>query len=239
MAWLFERRRHVCQENLIASPDWKVQMLNDLPLNEIIDGCRQQKPRYCFELFGRAFDENNGEAETAVYNQYKELVFNWIYRALVSNPFTKQDVEDIASQAWFKFIKHLKRVSIADCYNHVAQLLTYLKRCVKTTTLDFFDDKKRKKNIEDELIKNNLTENSLKKQNDETERQHLAAQIREIVEKHVKDPEELLYIKLRFGYDMKPRQMVDDGHFPDSRTVYKIWDRLRKRLKPVFSIYLE
>lgn len=216
-------------------------MLNNLLLNEIVHGCQQRQEDKCFELFVRAFDEKNEEAKTAVYHQYRKLVFDWVHKALASYPLTEQDVEDIASQAMVKFFRHLSRVSVADRYDHVAQILGYCKKCVKTSAIDFTRKAMRAKRNQDEWIDKVLERRvTFPSPEKGVQQQQLRQQISVFVNKHL-DETEALYIKLKFEHGLTPRQMVEryPEIFQNSRKVYKIWDRVKKRLRPLFKLYLK
>lgn len=228
-------------EDAKTSPDGQKDMLTDLPLNEIVDGCKQKIEERCFELFRRAFDEKNEEAKTAIYQQYRKLIFDWAHKGLASYPQTEQDVEDITSQATIKFFRHLNRVSVAECYEHVAQMLGYWKKCVKTTTIDFTRKAIRAQRNKDEWI-DQVLQRKISSPSPEKRmvQEQLHQQIQELVEKHL-DETERLYLKLKFEYGLKPNQMVEmhPETFPNPREVYKIWDRVKKRLRQLFKLYLK
>lgn len=228
-------------EEANTSLDGKKDMLTDLSLKEIIDGCQQKIENQCFELFRRAFDEKNEQAKTAVYYQYRRLVFDWAHKALAGYPLTEQDVEDITSQAMVKFFRHLTRVSVADRYEHVAQILGYCKKCVKTSAIDFTRKAMRAKRNKEEWIDKVLERKaSFPSPEKEVEREQLRQEIRAFANKHL-DETEKLYIELKFEHGLTPRQMVEmyPKEFPNAREVYKIWDRVKKRLRPLFKIYLK
>jgi DNA-directed RNA polymerase specialized sigma24 family protein len=118
---------------------------SQLPLDEIIRGCQQQKDGYCLELLCRAFDDKNQVAVTALYHQYHKLLFDWVHRCSASCPYPldQEDVEDIAIKAMTKFFKHLDRVDVSSTYKHIAPALGYCRQSVKTTVIDFMRAKKR------------------------------------------------------------------------------------------------
>jgi DNA-directed RNA polymerase specialized sigma24 family protein len=188
-----------------------------------------------FERFRRAFDDQDEEAQEAIYHQYKILVFAWIHRVSGSYSLSQLDIEEIANQAIFKLFNHLKKVSIADNYEHVAQLLAYCRRCVKTTAIDFMR-RNAPKPQETQLSMSNFCSPSPEH---EVLRQALCQQIRELVDKHVIDAQERRYLELKFVHGYTPKEIVT--HFPDEfrdrRTLYKLWDRIKKRLKPLCEIY--
>ncbi len=216
-------------------------MLNHLPLNEIIDGCKQNKPGYCFELFRRVFDEKNQEAASVLYEQYNSLVFDWVFKSLKGYRVSEQDAEDLASQANLKFFKHMmKDVPLDSRYEHIAQLLAYWRTCVRTTVIDFLRKKRREDQIMERLAQGLLTEESSGLSlGVDIEQEECRQKIRELLNKHVSDEEREL-LRLKFEEGLTPREIEE--LYPDKYPVkkqYKIWDRVKKRLRKIFKIYLE
>jgi len=215
-------------------------MLDQVPLNQIVCGCRQDKPGYCFELFRRVFDQRDQEAANELYEQYKRLVFNWVYKNLNGYGLSEQDVEDIASEATMKFFKNMRKsVPLASRYEHIAQLLGYWRTCVRTTVIDFQRKKIRQKRLIERWSQKILTDRfSRVSSEDNIEREELRQKIQELLNKHLSDEERDL-LELKFIEELKRGKIAKC--FPDQftlKTQDKIWDRTRKRLRKLFKIYL-
>jgi RNA polymerase sigma factor (sigma-70 family) len=188
-------------------------------------------------LFRRAFDEGDKEAQNAVYKHYKKLMFDWVYKNSAAYALTEQDIEDIASEAMIKFFKGLKqKKDFLKKYKHIAQILAYGKRCAKSAVIDLIRKKARQKRNQEEWLKE-VFELSSPSPEEEVQHSELRQQVQELVKKHVTDPQEMRYIELKFVYGLSPKEIVKRfGHeFAEPRILYRLDDRIKKRLKPLFK----
>lgn len=215
---------------------------SQLPLDQIIGGCEQQKDGYCLELLCCAFDQKNQLAMTAVYHQYHKLVFDWVYKSSASSPYplAQEDIEDIAMKAITKFFRHLERVDVRSTYKHIAQALGYCRKCVKTTVIDVLRAKARQAQVLERVIKSvSMTVFSDPSPSEALERQEQRQKIQELLKKHLSE-QERLYLKLKFADGLKRREFPErfPEQFPSVKTVDRVWDRTKKALKKLFEIYL-
>jgi RNA polymerase sigma factor (sigma-70 family) len=215
-------------------------MLDQVPLNQIVCGCQQKKPGYCFELFRRVFDERDQEAANELYEQYKRLVFNWVYKNLKGYRLPEQDVEDIASQATMKFFDQMMRsVPLASRYEDMAQLLGYWRTCVRSTVIDFQRKKMRQERLIERWSDKILTDVFLRASAEEKiQREEFSLRVRELLNQHL-TKQEKRYLELKIVEGLKRREIAE--RFPEQfplKIQDKIWDRIRKRLRKLFKIYL-
>ncbi len=121
--------------------------LHRLPLVFVAQRCQQQSQRFlqgkshdstfCYELFRRAFAEDNERAWSLLYAQYTDrtpLVRSWVqeHSAFVASG---ESVDYFANRAFEKMWSALRRRDFAD-FPHLRSLLSYLKLCVNSVITD-------------------------------------------------------------------------------------------------------
>lgn len=117
--------------------------LSDMSVDDLFASCQQETKkfrdnkahdtRYCFELFRRAFLDSDMTAFNRVYEIYIPQVERWVHR----HPSFEvvrgtRDVEDFTSEALMNFHQALLRNNKLNDFDHLAQVLQYMKLCVHT-----------------------------------------------------------------------------------------------------------
>ncbi len=142
----------------------KDNTLFTLPLNQISEKCRQEDerfhndresdPRYCYELFRRAFLENSEAAWEMIYQQYYPQMMRWIQR--------KEGILHCGEEpAYFvnrglgKFWAQICKKSFSEEFPHLGGILSYLRTCLTAEYIDYLRKNKMPKN---NIIQVSLTE---------------------------------------------------------------------------------
>lgn len=92
-------------------------------------------PRFCFELFRRAFLERSQDAWEYIFRQYRRLVLSWVERHPVFSNLD-EDAEYFLNRAFEKMwavITPQKFTEFAD----LRSLLRYLQLCVHSVLIDY------------------------------------------------------------------------------------------------------
>ncbi len=218
--------------------------LHQLNLDEIIQGCqvesnqpRDQETGYCFELFRRAFEEQEQAAWLAIDEQYRRLILHWVCDC--SPCLSRQEVEEIAPQALPKFWQTLTKSStpLAERFAHIGALLKYLKRC----TISVFRERERRIQRR-ERIRQRLksTEQAIPAQIGSEEellnridRGRLLQMVQKWVKTYVTDHQEQRILSLSYEYGLTPAEIVKHypQEFPDTQTIRRIKERILKRAR--------
>jgi DNA-directed RNA polymerase specialized sigma24 family protein len=118
--------------------------LQTLPLGGIAQRCtretalffqrRSHDPRFCYELFRRAFLERNQRAWELIYTEYHALVSGWVERH-PAFPTSGEETQYFVNRAFEKMWLALS----SDKFTHfpdLKSLLRYLQMCVHSAILD-------------------------------------------------------------------------------------------------------
>ena len=221
------------------------QPLKTLALADIIHACRresqvsyQTEPEEgaCFELFRRAFEDNDELAWNALNVQYQRLLYVWLYRTS-DQSLTAEDVDELAQEAWFKFWRAMQKreAPLQEAFGHVGAILSYLKQCAVTTFLDAKRKQQRESRLQQHL-KQEAEENILlspQNSRDDTYQQELLQTVRDWIAAEIDDPLEQLVISASFEYGLKPTQIVAKypDKFSDTRDIQRIKERVIKRAR--------
>lgn len=214
-----------------------------LSLEELVTSCRQatlQREKatvdYCFELFRRAFDEQDNMAWQALQQQYHRLLWKWLQAASDSR-LLYEDLEDLTQESYAKFWRtiSLRAIPIATHFNHTGALLKYLKQCVFTTWCDFRRQQQQQAHLQDRLTA--VWEPAPASGPDPADEAARLGQIRQWVATEVNDPQELLLLELAYEYGLKPREIVQHypDHFPTTYDVRRVRERLLGRARRALS----
>ncbi len=213
------------------------------PLSELIWGCQNEahlnqrdEVGFCFELFCRAVEGEDGDAWTAVQNQYYNLVFHWV-RGF--GELDTDEIEYLAQDTFIKFWKTLQRQKqkIRQKFKHIGALLKYLKRCTMTAYLDRQRQRQREAQLKEKLA----TESGHLTYTDDNLLDNVATleqveKLRLWLNKHVTDLDEQLVLKLIYeqGLSLKEIVKMRPDKFSTSRDVHRIRERILKRAKRNF-----
>jgi hypothetical protein len=218
------------------------QSLRDVPLDEVIRGCRVESgwPRgqergYCFELFRRAVEEQQQDAWLALDEQYRNLVLRWL--ADDSVELTREQVEEIAPETWSKFWRAQINAAtpLSERFAHVGAVLKYLKQCTFSVVREYERRLWRRERTQQwlEIDERAVTIHSEEELLARIEREQLLQQVRQWVQTHVTDPQELRVLSLSYEYGLTPAQIA--GRYPrefaDAQMVRRLKERVLKRAR--------
>lgn len=110
----------------------------DKSLDELIRRCREGSKHYlagrshdetyCLELFHRALVHQDQEAWQAIYTQTQSLITDWVWHHSKFR-HTREEAGFFVHAAFAGFWRTLSKPETAARFNHLGQLLGYLKGC--------------------------------------------------------------------------------------------------------------
>ena len=200
-------------------------------VEELTEFCREENtsqdknPRpagACFELFRRAVVENCQTAWEAVYAQYRRQAIGWAGG-------NSGDAEDVVHCAFEKFLSAVSPETFAR-FAGIANVLAYLRRCVKSVHIDRWRQAEREQLALDALGVEMASQPGSPEQAalDRIVNQQYAEHIYD----RLKDEQERLVAYLNLELGLKPSEIVHrrPAEFPTARDVYKVRDRVIHRL---------
>ena len=109
--------------------------IRKLPLPAVIQRCREETAlyyqgrkhdaRFCFELFRRAFEDENQGAWAAINKRYAAQIESWV-RLFLNNNAKKEDVDDLVNGSLARFWAGIVRGNLQ--FDSLARILAYLKK---------------------------------------------------------------------------------------------------------------
>jgi len=199
-------------------------------LDQLIINCQKERQNYlkteasaspaCVEIFKLAFSDDE-QAWAALYQTFNSLARKWIGVQNIVGP------DDVLQEAWSQFAKYAPQVENLTATDSLGPLLTYLKRCVKTSLIDLIRKEKRQPSTVSDL-----DEIELFSQDDLFETQtiiDLEARINQLLYDH----KEKTIFHLRFGCNMPPREIFAEypSEFDNYQEIATIIQRLTRRLR--------
>ena len=164
--------------------------------------------KHISKLTFKSFKNGNNDLISKIYLEYKNLVY-FVAANYISN---KNDVEDIVSEVFLKFIQHKHEI------NDVYKIKSYLCSLTKNESLNFL-----KKNFR------NYTTESIDQLYGENDRNN---ELLNDIEKHLTNKETIiLYYRAVFEYSWSEIENITGIPESTSRRIYThIKDKLRKEL---------
>jgi hypothetical protein len=218
--------------------------LHQLKLEEVIQGCQDESSRprseeigYCFELFRRAFEEEEQAAWLAIDEQYRRLMLRWVCDCSPGLP--PQEVEDIVPRALPKFWHSLTRsaVPLTERFAHVGAVLNYLKQCTISVYREHERRLRRREQVKQQLASGQyagpgqaVAEEDLLSRIDQ---EHLLQQVRRWIQTYVSDRQEQRLLFLSYEVGLTPAEIAAryPQEFPDTQTIHRIKERILKRAR--------
>jgi DNA-directed RNA polymerase specialized sigma24 family protein len=200
-------------------------------VEELTEFCREENasldkdPRSvgaCFELFRRAVVENCQAAWEAVYAQYRRQALRWAGG-------NSDDAEDVVHCAFEKFLSAVSPKTFAR-FAGIANVLAYLRRCVKSVYIDRWRLMEREQLALDSL---GMEMASLSDSPEQAALDHIVnRQYTEHIYGRLKDERERRVVYLNLELGLKPSEIVHrhPTEFPTARDVYRVRDRVIHRL---------
>lgn len=196
----------------------------------------------CHELLRRALEDQVPDAWAAFDLQFGALLSYWAYQAAARYGLPEPDSDelaDIRSDGLARFVeRYASRFS--SNFAHIGAALSVLQKCIYSCLQDRQRSRQRalKLNLalQQEAISHERGDLSLL---DRLELEELRRCIQDLLYNDVPEAHLRHLIELRFGLDLKPRQIVahDPEHFPTVDYVNDQLDRLLKRLRRRMDIY--
>jgi len=220
----------------LLDPD---SLTEDLSVNDLATRCREESaksqqhraPRYCFELFRRAIVGGDEAAWAAVYVQYRSLVRHWL-----------SDVADVENLVQETFARLSQAVTAERFTSGEFPTLGRVLAFVRRIAINLRINEGRQAERERRVLNDWLDQEKVATASDHVEqviRQELADHVRGLL----KDEQERLVFRLTYEFDLPPREIARryPRHFEDVDEVYRIKERLMKRLKrdPRLRWYLD
>jgi DNA-directed RNA polymerase specialized sigma24 family protein len=216
--------------------------ISDLDLEEIARSCVQESarffrgqvndPRFCFELFRRAFVQRDQTAWEHLYRTYRPLVSKWIN----SHPAFEDSGEELDYFANRTFDKIWYSITPAKFSNfkELSALLGYLKMCTGSVIIDHTRSKEK---LTLEELEDSIASEPEAKEPD-VEDLAIAHQESKLLWQRIKeclsDRQEYIVVYACFVLDLKPREILLQfpGLFADVGEVYRnkenVMDKLRR-----------
>ena len=215
--------------------------LAQLTPSELQAGCQQSRPDnahepFCFELFRRAIVEKSETCWSAIYQQYKNLVYRWIIQ------FAKTDtlvggvsIEEMVLDAFTAFWRAFTPDKLQNA-GYLASILAYLKSCAATAVLQAqrkLDSFALETEWDEVLVESQKGAIQPTMRADELLlKQMYAERLWTVVERCCKDDKERVIARLCLVANLKPRQILE--HYPtlfaDIAEIYMLNRNLKNRL---------
>ena len=217
------------------------QDVYDLPLATLFHLCQIETthfqhhqpydPRYGFELFRRAAEQNELAWE-CLYRQYMTLVTYWIetHPAL---PYCQEDVPYIVNRTFERFWQRWTPEMFAR-FSQLAQILRYLECCAVTCLLDINRRQKHRHELPLEQMSGQPdTLNGYADERHWPEQQRVA--LWQTLLPLVPDEKEQVVLLLSYLYEWKPKEIYSHyrHQFHSISQVYRIKQNLLHRLRHV------
>lgn len=188
-------------------------------------------PRYCFELFRRAFLHRNERAWELVYAQYRPLVSGWVKRH-PSFPLSGEEVDYYVNRGFEKMWSAVTPEKF-ERFANLKSLLSYLQMCVHSAVVDHA--RATEQATYDESLEE-LTDTT-QAPGPSVEARTLAGVKRETlwnaIEERLNDDDERLVVHCSYVLGLKPRQIYArfDDKFDDVTDIYRIKQNVLDRFR--------
>jgi hypothetical protein len=227
---------------MVGDPD-----IDSFGLNGLNHRCQQESdlffqrksfdPRYCFELFRRAFMLRSEDAWECVYHQYRKLVLGWVTRHPLSSTLD-EEAEYFLNRAFEKMWTGITPQKFAQ-FSDLKALLHYLQLCVHSVIVDHARAREQAILIEDDS--GSEPENLVFQENAEAvesvEHQvasHLDARaLWDEVAIRLKTEQERVVVYGMFVLNLKSREVYEEFHgvFANIDEIYMIKENIIARLR--------
>ncbi len=224
--------------------------LSLLPFRTLCDRCHRESerffaqkehdPRFCYELFRRAFVHGNEHAWSCLYERYQKLVLSWVMRhALYSG--LGEEADYFMNRAFEKMWQGIPAENFSK-FPDLKSLLRYLQMCTNAVMVDFarwkeqahlWDRANRSSNGEEEFDPLTTLVDTDFRPEREVARREMQAILWEKLEALCNNEKELLAIHSYFVLDLKPREIYDlhSQAFEDVRDVSRTKDNFLARIR--------
>ncbi|WP_420632221.1 RNA polymerase sigma factor [Candidatus Leptofilum sp.] len=224
--------------------------LSLLTFRSLCDRCRQESerffaqkehdPRFCYELFRRAFVHGNELAWECLYDRYQKLVLSWVTRhALYAG--LGEEASYFMNRAFEKMWQGIPADNFAK-FPDLKSLLRYLQMCTHAVMVDFarwkeqahlWDRATQVNDGEDEYDPFATIMDPDMRPEREVAHQEMQAILWQRLNDLCNSEKEHLVVHGYFVLDLKPRQIFDihSEHFADVREVSRTKDNFLARVR--------
>ena len=221
-----------------------------LPFRSLCDRCHRESerffaqkehdPRFCYELFRRAFVHNNDLAWHCLYQQYEQLVLSWINKHLLY-PGLGENANYFMNRAFEKMWQGIPAANFGK-FPNLKSLLRYLQMCTHAVLVDFarwkeqahlWDRAKEVENGEEDTDPFAAFTDADEQLEQQVEQSELQALLWQKLQSLCNSEKENWAIYGSFVLDLKPREIFDlyTTHFKDVRDVSRTKDNFLARVR--------
>jgi hypothetical protein len=220
--------------------------LNKVSLPQLIVGCRQEQTNIssvrgcCFELFRRAIELGDDHAWFAILQQYRPLFARWVLESVTVevDHFVVEELLQISLARFWHYLVAAER-PLAARFSHTGQLLKYMKQCVRSACREWQRGEYRQVRLQQRLVVavDVPVRRPLEQHWSQKAHETRCTAVRHWLEEQCQDEAERLVYQLTYEEDLKPRQIVAQHpeHFPAVQDVYRIKQRLFRRIQRAFA----
>ena len=190
---------------------------------------RQQAPAHkpdpCYELFRCAFaTPPNGDAWQAILDRYHRLVLHWL---------GQYAGEDTVQEVFLRFWRTQQSATspFTARFPNIRAVMGYLKSCAAAVRIEAWRNEDRQRLLYEKLCAASSAE--LIPARVQPNRGHTSFDFKQLVLSRLKDESERAVFEGTYYYDLAPRDIQAERPdlFPDVRTVYRVKDRMLRRLQ--------
>ncbi|WP_420643955.1 sigma-70 family RNA polymerase sigma factor [Candidatus Leptofilum sp.] len=201
---------------------------------------QEHDPRFCYELFRRAFVHGNELAWDCLYHRYQKLVLSWVTRhALYAS--LGEEANYFMNRAFEKMWQGIPADNFAK-FPDLKSLLRYLQMCTHAVMVDFarwkeqahlWDRAAQTDNGDDEFDPFATIMDPNTRPEREVARQEMQAILWQRLNDLCNSEKEHLVVHGYFVLDLKPRQIYEmhGEHFADVREVSRTKDNFLARVR--------
>ena len=220
------------------SPDFQ-----DLHLDTLRTHCAEQSerffrrqeydPRFCYEIFRRAFLGHNQRAWEIIYHQYKPLVCGWVERHTLFSALDEER-DYFVNRAFEKMWAAITPQKF-DHFLDLKSILRYLQVCVHSVLVDAMRAHEQAELLEDTPLQSARLKDPAHPLSieDQVVQKVQARQLWDLLVGRCKSEQERLVIYGSFVLIFKPSELYATypGVFQDVHEVYRVKENLLARLK--------
>ncbi|VAW33012.1 hypothetical protein MNBD_CHLOROFLEXI01-5249, partial [hydrothermal vent metagenome] len=224
--------------------------LSLLSFRSLCDRCRQESeqffakkehdPRFCYELFRRAFVHGNELAWHCIYQRYEQLAISWISKHSLF-PGLGESADYFMNRAFEKMWKGIPAENF-DKFSDLKSLLRYLQMCTHAVLVDFarwkeqahlWDRAGQPDNGTEEVDPFAAIFDSASLLEDAFEQRELQASLWQKLQSLCNSEKECLAIHGSFVVGLKPREIYElhAAYFKDVRDVSRTKDNFLARVR--------
>lgn len=223
------------------------------PLSVLKTYCQQETTRYlqnqsfdpkwCFEIWRRALQGRDEAAWAEVYEIYASFVRTNLHKHVNRRPKIRFDEEFLLNGVFIRIYKYVTPAKF-DNFENLSRLLAYLKMCCLTEVLEELRQHEKAAQdlpfdvgVPEKEESHEINPAELLADPTTVEKEAISLADREhfwqLIERHLKTPEEKIYVYARFVVELDPREIAEiyPQMFPDVNAVYRCDKNIKNRLR--------